>query len=81
MARHSVCALLVRFPKKTQKSAKIASVSDWLTGSGYRPDPTSDAEWFAMRKRHDDLWLHLWPLSPLLLVLQRLFRHRGGIRY
>ncbi|HXE42022.1 MAG TPA: hypothetical protein VN516_03270, partial [Candidatus Baltobacteraceae bacterium] len=43
--------------------------------SGYRPANISDEEWREMLKKHTELWYRLWPLSPILMFFQRLFRH------
>jgi len=44
----------------------------------------SDNEWFEMRKKpdgHCEDWYLFWPLSGVLMFLQRLFGKKGGIWY
>jgi len=42
---------------------------------------TTFGEWTEMKKKHCEEWYLLWPISPLLFFLQRLFHRKGGIRY
>ncbi len=44
------------------------------------PEPTWE-EFCALKKKHHRDWYLLWPLSPVLMFLQRLFGKKCGIPY